>query len=94
MDAHRATRNRHPPVAPSSWPFLLALETRSDKELAEDWIQDKDGILVFVRLISHLLYGAVLNESFFFSPSLDFSPSLYPYLSSGVTPRCCVVPLW
>jgi hypothetical protein len=72
MDSHGVTRNRHPLIDLASWSFLLALEARNDKELAEDWVQDKDGILVFVRLVS--LLCALLNPTSFFSASPDFSP--------------------
>ena len=98
MDVHGPIRNRHLPVDPSSWTFLLALEMRNDKELAEDWIQDKDGILVFVRS-SYLTVVIIIFERtsfFFFYPlqSPEFSLQRYWYLSSGITTRCYVVPLW
>jgi len=43
-------RNGHPSsFFGPLFPFILSLDVRSRKELAEDWIDDKDGLLVFVR---------------------------------------------
>jgi hypothetical protein len=39
-----------PPFSGSFFSFVLSLEDmRSRKDLAEDWLGDRDGILVFVR---------------------------------------------
>lgn len=45
------TQNGHPPVVGSSFSFLLSLDGPSNRELAEDWIGDRDGLLVFVRRV-------------------------------------------
>jgi hypothetical protein len=50
------TRNGYTSL-PFPGPFFalfLSLDMRSRKELAEDWIEDRDGLLVFVRGISPL----------------------------------------
>jgi hypothetical protein len=45
------TRRGHPSLVGSFLSVVLSLEdSRSKKELAEDWIGDKDGLLLFVRL--------------------------------------------
>jgi hypothetical protein len=36
----------------SSFSFVLSIDVRSRKELAEDWVEDKDGLLVFVRRVA------------------------------------------
>ncbi len=54
--------------------FVLSLrDMRSRKDLAEDWLGDKDGILVFVRRtrlsspLSHIMRDLSLNQSGLFS---------------------------
>jgi hypothetical protein len=60
----------------SFFSFVLSLEDmRSRKDLAEDWLGDKDGILVFVRH-AHLFSTVahyVLGDLSFLKISLDFS---------------------
>lgn len=57
----------HPESGPqslsgSSFSSLLALENmRSRKDLAEDWLGDQDGILVFVRRNSFFLHSRTLS---------------------------------
>ncbi|KAI0003204.1 hypothetical protein BJV74DRAFT_516337 [Russula compacta] len=46
------TQNGHPPDAGSFFSFLLSLDGPSNRELAEDWIGDRDGLLVFSGLYS------------------------------------------
>ena len=46
----------------SSFSFVLPLEDmRSRKDLAEDWLGDQDGILVFVRRNSFSLHSRTLS---------------------------------
>lgn len=46
----------------SSFSFFLSLEDmRSRKDLAEDWLGDQDGILVFVRRNSFFLHSRTLS---------------------------------
>ena len=56
-----ATRNSHPPsLLQPLFSFILSLDVRSRKELAEDWIDDKDGLLVFVRGVNPSSYKCTL----------------------------------
>ena len=44
------TQRGHPSLVRSFLSVVLSLgDVRSRKELAEDWVGDKDGLLVFVR---------------------------------------------
>jgi Family of unknown function (DUF6535) len=87
MDNHGVTRNRHPLLDLALWSFLLALDSRNDKELAEDWVQDKDGILAFVRLIS--LLRIIKTNLFLFGKSGLFSLTVLVFIVGGNNNMLC-----
>jgi hypothetical protein len=71
-------RSSHPSSSGSFFSFVLSLEDmRSKKDLAEDWLGDKDGILLFVRHTRLSPQSHIMRDLF---PSLK---SVWTFLGIG-----------
>jgi hypothetical protein len=62
MDGLGGAQSGPQTLSGSPFSFVLSLEDmRSRKDLAEDWLGDQDGILVFVRRISFFLHSRTFS---------------------------------
>ena len=94
MDGGATRHSRPPSLLQPLFSFILSLDVRSKKELAEDWIDDKDGLLVFVRGVPPTLLSisALYEGNFYFLylyQSGLFSATIMVFIAGGNSKMLC-----